>query len=238
MVKVLITQPKRKQHLIQAFQEAGAEVLYRSSGALPLTQEVNIIIPVVDEELEFFSLSKHWFASKGIKVVVSPTEAIRETRDKAEFNRFCKRHGFLTPQSMVGDFVVKPRYGKGSKGVIKLDRSMIVQEDLSELPEVSVDYFADMEGNTLSVIPRYRKDVVDGESTTAEFISDMDLTEVTRMGQELGIIGPATIQGFLTKTQFYFTEVNCRFGGGSWLSFGKFNSPKWLIDNSAQPNVI
>jgi carbamoyl-phosphate synthase large subunit len=233
-MKVLITQPNRKEHLIKAFEDAGAEVMYRSSGALPLTDDVDLIIPVNDDELEFFALAKEWFASKGIAVAANDIHAIRETRDKAEFNRFCHRHGFLTPNTIQENLVAKPRFGKGSRGVVKIDRSYILQEDLSELPEVSIDYFADAEGNTLSVIPRIRLDVVNGEATDAVFIEDMDLTEVTRLGKELMLVGHNVIQGFYTKTQFYFTEVNCRFGGGSWLTFEKFNSPKWLVDNYEQ----
>ncbi len=219
---VLITQPKNKEHLVQAFKDAGANVLNpRGSYMTP-----DLIIPVVDEELPTMSYLSHQ-----LPVACSKEYAVEMTRDKAEFNRFCKRHGFLTPQTMQQDVVVKPRFGKGSKGIMKLDRSYIIQEDMSVLPEVSIDYFADEKGNVLSIIPRFRRSVVNGTSTEAEFITDMDLTEVTRMGKELGIIGPAVIQGFYTKTQFYFTEVNCRYGGGSWLSFEKFDSPKWLTEN-------
>jgi len=224
-MRVLLTQPRNKEHLVQAFKEAGAEVLNPHGSFI----KPDLIIPVVDEELVSMSYLKNI-----LPVVCSSGYAIEMTRDKAEFYRFCKRHGFLTPQTMQQEVVVKPRFGKGSKGIIKLDRSFIIQEDLSVLPEVSIDYFADAKGNVLSVIPRIRKSIKNGEATEAEFITDMDLTEVTRMGKELGIVGPAVIQGFYTRTQFYFTEVNCRFGGGSWLSFGKFDSPKWLVDNHEQ----
>ncbi len=222
MVKVLITQNRGKENLVEAFRQAGAEILSTRHAYV----KPDLIIPTVDEELPTMAYLKG-----SLPVVCSSEYAVEMTRDKAEFNRFCKRHGFLTPQTMQETVIAKPRFGKASKGIIHLDRSYIIQEDMSELPEVSIDYFADELGNPLSIIPRFRRQVENGESKSAEFITDMDLTEVTRMGKELGIVGHAVIQGFYTRTQFYFIEVNCRYGGGSWLTFEKFNSPEWLINH-------
>lgn len=219
-MKVLITQPKGKEKLVQAFKEAGAELVN-------YIYQADLIIPTVDEELWLLSRSN-------LPVMCAEDYTIDMIRDKAEFYRFCKRHGFLTPQTMQENVIAKPRFGKGSRGIIRLDRTMIIQEDMSELPEVSIDYFADAEGTPLSIIPRIRLDIVNGEATDAVFLEGMDLTEVTRLGKELMLVGHNVIQGFYTKTQFYFTEVNARFGGGSWLTFGKFNSPLWLVQHYEQ----
>lgn len=224
-MKVLICQPRGKEKLVEAFKNAGAEVLHPNKPY----QTPDLIIPTVDEELPTMA-----YLSNCLPIVVGSEYTIFETRNKNEFYRFCKRHGFLTPSTMQSGLIAKPVFGKASKGVIKLDNSYIVQEDMSDLPEVSIDYFADAQGNPLSIVPRFRKNVVNGESQAAEFITDMDLTEVTRLGKELMLIGHNVIQGFYTKTQFFFTEVNCRYGGGSWMTFEKFNSPKWLVDNHEQ----
>src|ERR1700719_2341555 len=41
--------------------------------------------------------------------------------DKAEFNRFCRRHGFSIPETWICDkgqkFIIKPRNGSGGKGI-------------------------------------------------------------------------------------------------------------------------
>lgn len=221
-MRVLVTQPRGKERLVEAFIKAGAEILNPNKPY----QKPDLIIPTVDEELPTMA-----YLNQALPIVVASEYTIQMCRDKGEFHGFCKRHGFLTPLTMQQDVIVKPRFGKASKGIIKVNRSYIIQEDLSEFPEVSIDYFADVEGNALSIIPRYRLDVQNGESQKAEFIKDMDLTEVQRLGKELMLVGHNVIQGFYTKTQFYFTEVNPRFGGGSWLTFEKFNSPKWLIEH-------
>lgn len=221
-MKVWISQPNGKEHLVQAFKDAGVEILtYKGSYVKP-----DLIIPVVDEELPSFSYLRH-----ELPVMCASAWTIDTCRDKAEFYRFCRRMDFKTPYTMQDKMIVKPRYGKGSKGIVRLDKSFLVQEDLSSHPEISIDYFADWEGNTLSVIPRYRMSVVNGESTEVKFINDLDLTEVTRLGKSLQLIGHNVIQGFLRPDGIVFTEVNPRFGGGSWMTFEKFNSPRWLMEH-------
>lgn len=222
-MRVLISQPKGKDNLVLAFRREGAIIQDWDYEYL----NHDLIIPTVDEELTTFSRLRYQ-----LPVMVASPHTIDTCRDKAEFYRFCRRNSFLTPFTMQQNVIAKPRFGKGSRGLIRLDKSYIVQEDLSEFPEVSIDYFADWEEKTLSMIARYRKKVVNGESQEAEFIPDFNYQEVERLGRTLNLVGHNVIQGFLTKKGFIFTEVNCRFGGGSHLTFDKFNSPKWLIENT------
>src|SRR5947207_11718552 len=100
-MKILITQSKGKEKLVQAFKNAGAEVVSQ------LTPDIRLIIPTVDEELWFFSRSN-------LPVMCASDYTIDICRDKAEFYRFCRRHGFPTPNTMQQNLIVKPRFGKGS----------------------------------------------------------------------------------------------------------------------------
>lgn len=227
-MKVLITQPKGKEQLVQAFKEAGAEVLNPKGSYV----KPDLIIPVVDEELPTFAYLRPYFEAQGTRVMVGSPETIFQTRDKAEFNLFCRRHSFLYPRTMQGHtLVVKPRFGKASQGVHILDGNWLVQQKL-EGREVSIDYFADFDGNPISVIPRFRENILNGQSTewTECFLNEYSVSEIMRMGRELNLVGHNVIQGFLVEDSFYFTEVNCRYGGGSWLTFHKFSSPRWLCD--------
>jgi carbamoyl-phosphate synthase large subunit len=224
-MKIYIDQPRGKEKLVAAFEQAGAEVVKEMS------EDVKLIIPTVEETLPFFANAKTWFESKGVRVMVGSDYTIGEARDKAEFFRFCQRHGFLTPPIFQGNVIVKPRFGKGSKGIHLVDRSQIVQEYI-DAPEVSIDYFADWQGSPLSVIPRFRMNVVNGESKDFEIVQGFQHYEVVkRLGTELGLVGHNVIQGFLVGNEFLFSEVNPRFGGGSHFTFETFNSPKWLMEN-------
>lgn len=222
-MRVLITSPRGKDKLVQAFKDAGAEVV----SSLP----ADLIIPTVDEELPFFADNKAWFNSIGTEVMVANEFTISTCRDKAEFNLFCKRHGFLTPRTWQMECHVKPRYGKGSRGIVKVNTSHIVQEHCP-FPEVSIDYFADMSGRRVSMIARYRLDVENGESHAMQIVDNFNFYNVKRLGAELGLVGHNVIQGYWDGQTFWFGEVNPRFGGGSWMTFPYFDSPRWLLEHA------
>ena len=222
-MKVLITSPRNKEHLIQAFKDVGAEVVSR------LDPDIRLIIPTVEEELPFFASAKEWFLKQGIRVMVNNPDVIDLCRNKAEFYRVCNRHGFAAPATMQDHFVLKPTFGKGGQGVQVLDKRWLVQEYIP-FPEYSVDYFGDWEGKPVAIIQRRRLTVVDGESQDAKIEFNIPIYEtVKRLGQELGLIGHNVIQGWYTGKTFILGEVNCRFGGGSHFSFPHFNSPRWLV---------
>lgn len=224
-MKVLITSPRGKEHLVDAFKKTDVEVVKT------LEEGVKLIIPTVDEELPFFAQARPWFNQQGIEVMVSNPTTIDLCRDKAEFARVCARHGVSHPRTSYGEnFIVKPRFGKGSRGIIRPEHSHIVQETIT-FPEVSIDYFADFEGKCLSMIARYRLNVTNGESTDMQIVADFDYTDVKRFGEELKLIGHNVIQGFWTGKTFIFSEINLRFGGGSWMTFDIFNSPEYLINS-------
>lgn len=219
MIKVLISQPRGKENLVKTFQDLGVTLTDS------LDSSVDLIIPTVDEEL--------WLLSRMVstkpRIMVNTPFVVDTCRDKAEFYRFCKRHGFDTPNTLHTDLIAKPRFGKGSRGIIKLDRSYIVQGYV-DAPEISIDYFADWNGQLISLIPRYRMGITNGASTELK-LADIDTSEIKRLGKELNLIGHNVIQGFYENSRLLFTEVNLRFGGGSHLTFEIFNSPKWLIEH-------
>lgn len=238
-MKILITSAGKKIGLIHAFQRCGAYVVAQDSnpdakGCSAANEYVDkfdvsdydLVIPTRDAELlKAANLQRQ-------HIVVSSPYTIRETWDKAEFYRFCRRHDFDTPVTSQFNAIVKPRNGSGSRGQMRIDRSMIVQE-IIPWQEYTVDYFSDPKGNTLSVIPRKRLSIVDGESTDFELSCNEQLIqEATRLGTELKIIGPATLQCFFDREHRpKWFDVNCRFGGGSHFTWSLFDSPKWIVDH-------
>ncbi len=224
-MRVLITSPRGKERLVKAFEEAGWTVVKT------LLEQPDLIVPTVDEELPFFSQNREWFKSVGIEVMVGSDYTISTARDKAEFNLFCGRHEFDVPPTFQpkGPCYLKPRYGKGSKGIVQVNSSYIFQTHCP-FPEVSVDYFADLDGTFWSALPRFRLDIVNGESQAMKVVSNFDFTEVKRLGKELMLVGHNVIQGYWTGKEFIFGEVNPRYGGGSWMSFEFCNTPKRLLE--------
>ncbi len=221
-MNIYISQQRGKEKLVEAFQNAGANVVKH------LDSSVKLIIPTVDEELPILAELAPILKTK---IMISSEYAVFETRSKSEFHRFCCRHDFPIIPTLQGEMIAKPTYGKGSRGLIKLGRDYIIQPYI-DWPEYSADYFADWEGNCLSLIQRQRLDIVNGEATKAKFVWNATIHEqLLRLGKELGLVGHNVIQYFSDGKDFKLIEVNTRFGGGSHLTFDIFNSPKWLLEN-------
>ncbi len=225
-MKVLITSPRGKENLVKAFEDVGWTVV-NSLLELP-----DLIVPTVDEELPFFAANREWFKAQGVEVLIASSFTIDTCRDKAEFNLFCGRHGFKRPPTyQPGELAsyIKPRFGKGSRGIVKVDSSCIIQTECP-YPEVSVDYFTDLDGKMWSVVPRFRLNVVNGESKAMMFVPNFNVREIKRLGKELGLVGHNVIQGYWTGKEFIFGEVNPRYGGGSWMTFDFCNTPRRLLE--------
>lgn len=224
MSKVLITSPRGKENLVKAFKEAGAEVV------TSMSEDVRLIIPTVDEELWLMANTRDWFKEKGITVACSSEFTINTCRNKNEFHKFCRIHGFNIPLTLKVPVIAKPVFGKGSRGFINLDKSYVVQEKV-EWPEYSIDYYRDE--NIESIIPRKRLCIVNGESKDCEInMSKYLVQEASRLGKELGLEYHNVMQCFFNEEtkEIKWIEVNLRYGGGSWMTFERFNSPKYLLE--------
>ncbi len=202
-MRVLITSfSPKKQRLVDEFKKWGAEVVFEG--------QADLIVKTRDAEIQHPLL---W--------------------DKAQFSQFCFRHGFDKPKGFILEdkLIAKPRNGAGSRGIVVLDRSYILQEFI-DWPEYSIDYFADYNGVPLSCIPRERLDIVDGESQDFKLFYDpLLIQEAMRMGQELDIKGPATMQCFYDGNKIKWIEVNPRYGGGTHFTWPIFSGPKWQVEN-------
>ena len=223
-MKVLITSALTKPPLVKAFENEGVEVVRQ------LDNDVKLIVPTVDEELPFFASANSYFARQGIQVMISSEDSIYLCRDKTEFYRFCRRHSFPAALTLQEDRIAKPRFGKGSKGIVRLDNTYILQNYIP-WPEYSIDYFGNLSGKCISAIPRKRLSIVNGEAKAGEICLDNKLTDFAKnVGEDLFLVGHNTIQCFYDGTDIILNEVNCRFGGGFWITQPYFNSVKAILD--------
>jgi len=213
-------------------------------------KEIKALIPTRDEELPLFASHKRQFAEIGTFVMVPELETVAICQDKKRFMEFCVEKGFKSPRLIEPDqfesekfpLFVKPRYGKGSKGIAQADsfedlgyllkhvEDPIIQEYVDAL-EFTVDLFADFEGRIISVIPRQRMYVFGGESfITKTMKQPLIIEESSRLAEELKLIGHNTIQCFLDGGTVKFIEVNPRYGGGSHLGFAAgASTPLFLV---------
>jgi len=136
--------------------------------------------------------------------------------------------------------IIKPRFGRGGTGVFKAenrhdlefyiqDVEQPVIQEFIEGVEYTIDIFADLEGNSLSIIPRVRLQVESGISVKAKTVYDEEIiSHCDKIARKLKLTGPSCVQCMKNDRKLAFTEINPRFGGGSALSI---KADKSIISN-------
>jgi carbamoyl-phosphate synthase large subunit len=223
-------------------------------------ENIKLIIPTRDADVLFFAKNRKTFESLDILVPVSTEEVVRICNDKIEFFEFCNKNDIKTPSTQLGKginfvsvdlpVVIKPREGAGSISTfivrneedlhlfLKRIEDPIIQEFI-EGDEYTIDAFIDMSGNIIFIIPRRRLQVVSGESYKGKTVRDEHLIEkTTKLIEKLGCVGHVTIQCIKKDNEFYFFDLNPRFGGGASLGIeAGGNSPYFLLQMMAGKKI-
>lgn len=209
-------------------------------------EKVNAIISGPEEELISLSRNKELFEKIGVLVLSPDFKSVDICADKLKTHRFFEKNNIPTPKIYGKDDVkfpaiIKPRFGRGGKEVYRVDSlselepiiekvtDPIIQEYVSGT-EYTIDTFADLDGNPLSIVPRIRIQVESGISVKGITKFDKELIEYSKkIVKELKLVGPACIQVIKNDNLGpKFIEINPRFGGGSILSI---KADPTIIDN-------
>lgn len=212
--------------------------------------QIKLIIPTRDEELIIFAHLKDDFMNKGIYINISSVETIKICNDKKIFYEYCRANGIPIPnifndiRSVEYPCFIKGRYGKGSRFAFKItDQNQLnaflaisedfIMQEYIDWPEYTIDYFADYDGNPISVVPRNRILTFGGESFVGKTVNNRFIIEETiNFARGLNLVGHNTIQLFYNdkNKELKFMEINARYGGGAALGIAAgANSPLFLI---------
>lgn len=201
---------------------------------------IGVVVPTRDGELELLSGLAQRFAAEGIRILVSPREAIAICRDKIKFTEMLEKHGLpvlpaIEPDraaSMLPVFL-RARDGAGGKGALAIgDRSGLESAgdlsrylinrlvDTTRSREFTIDTLMSLDGRPVQAVARSRDLVVDGESVISTVVDDPELESLSlEVCSRIGLCGHNTVQAFrLEDGQPSFIEINPRFGGASSLS--------------------
>lgn len=210
-------------------------------------EKPNAILSGPEEEILVLSKNKGLFVERNILVFCPDYETIKICVDKIEIYRTFTSFGIPAPEiyseeNIKFPCIVKPRSGRGGRGIFKAEDAYelnfyskkvinpIIQEFV-EGTEYTVDTFADLEGNPLSIVPRIRLQFESGISVKGMTVYDERIISYCqKIVKELKLIGPSCIQCIKNDRGLIFTEVNPRFGGGSILSI--------KADPTIVPNLI
>lgn len=214
---------------------------------------IGVVIPTIDTELQVLAKSKARLESEGIFVVISDEHIINSCRDKRKIHHFFDKLGLRRAKDIEPPYThfpifVKPFDGSRSQGIHLInDKSELTPEILSNKKNLFLEYFDDKEYNEytvdlyynrvsdlISVIPRERIFVRDGEVNKGCTRKNDIVGFIKKIMPKIeGMRGCITLQVFMhtiTK-EIIGIEINPRFGGGYPLSYlAGANFPKWIIN--------
>jgi carbamoyl-phosphate synthase large subunit len=196
------------------------------------------LICTVTEEMAPLGRSRERLAAAGLSTWLAPPAAVEACRDKWRFAELLREARLAAPATALGSvdglpgpWIVKPRFGRGSRFVVSADTRSDIDWALGHVPqpivqtrlsgrEFTVDCLIDRDGSLAAAVPRWRIETKAGISTKGlTFENDAVLTGVRSLVAALGLEGAANVQGFVDDNgAVSFVEVNPRFSGGLPLS--------------------
>lgn len=192
------------------------------------------LVSTVAEEMEALQDGVELLTEAGLRSWLPTVPAIRACTDKWLFAQTCGAAGVPIPATALdtvagvpGPWIVKPRFGRGSRDIYSVDTVAEVCFALGRMThplvqtrltgrEFTVDALVDRDGTLAGAVPRWRLEIKAGISTKARtFRSPRLVAAVTKVLSAVGLTGPANVQGFHSDDgEITFTEVNPRFSGG------------------------
>src|SRR5690554_812561 len=198
-------------------------------------EKVNLVIPLNEKEFLDMDDNRQHFTEVGATMLLSKRRVLEWCQDKYLTYKFFTENNWRTPKTWVGSELpekpkfpvfVKPRMGMGSKGaqkvtdktqlhyVLSQDSDFLVQEFISG-SEYTLDVLANFDRRVLSIVPRQRLEVRNGEVSKSRTFRREDLLyQGKNIVEKMGAIGPVTLQCIDHGGKLYWIEINPRFGDG------------------------
>ncbi len=192
------------------------------------------MICTVAEEYAALSGAKEYLDEAGIRTLMPSAATVATCLDKWAFHQAMTAAGLPVPatglgkaEGVPGPWIVKPRFGRGSRDVHVVPNQTRLRTALASTPrplvqtqltgrEFTADVLVDGSGAVLTVCPRWRLETKGGISTKGETFADDEVVNVVSLViKATGLVGPANVQGFVAEDGgVTIHEVNPRFSGG------------------------
>ena len=203
--------------------------------------QIDIVVPLIDPELEVLSRCRQRFKEKDITVLVSPPKMIELSYDKYLTTRFALENGIACPATVLSveealanvdkgtmhwPLVVKPRRGSASADIFYCsDKGELLAafgfcpdaiiQQVIEGEEYGFDLFGAADFSPVSVFCKKKLAMRAGETDKAVSTNDRALIDFgTRLLKALELFGPADVDVIVGKEGPKLIEINPRFGGG------------------------
>jgi carbamoyl-phosphate synthase large subunit len=220
---------------------------------LCLRENIGLVVPTIDTELEILSTNLDFFASSGISVAVSDQSLVSRCRDKRKTNILFSESEIDFPKEIdkyhpTFPLFVKPYDGSLSKDILLVKNSTDWHESLleneklmfmeylspDEYQEFTVDAYFDKNSILKCLVPRRRIEVRGGEISKGRVEKGALYGVLKNKFKTIpGARSCLTMQFFEHRKtgRIVGIEINPRFGGGFPLSYAAGASyPGFLID--------
>ena len=200
--------------------------------------DVQALICTVSEEYRSLAKAGDYLGEAGVRALLPALPAVELCIDKWAFAEHISDSGLPGPatgrgsaQGVPGPWIVKPRFGRGSRDVIACQTRNQLASALRQVAdplvqtqlagrEFTADVLVDPSGAVVCISPRWRTETRGGISTKGTTFEDDEVSNVVALVvKSLGLDGPANVQGFVSEDGAVSVhEVNPRFSGGLPLS--------------------
>jgi carbamoyl-phosphate synthase large subunit len=205
-------------------------------------EQVQLVVPTIDTELESYARHRAAFAELGTIVAVSGPETIRIAGDKQQTNHHFDVNGIPTARQFANaedwasasrvlrfPVVAKPRNGSAGIGVRTVPDAEslrpiwsaepdLIVEELLQGDEYTVNAYVNGLGECTAQVPHVRMEVRAGEVSKGVTVRNLALMDLARKAVESlpNAFGPLCLQGKVDPESqvIHFFEINARFGGG------------------------
>lgn len=206
---------------------------------LVVDESIDLVVPLIDTELELIAELRPRLERHGATVLISDAATVKICSDKFETYNFFASNHVPTPMTVLPaamneielPVVVKPRRGSSSVHVYRCDTEReraaalelvsdaLIQERASG-QELTLDVLTDLSGTLIQTVVRERRATRGGESAIGVVVDRPEVeAQAARLVGLLDARGPITIQCFEDAGRLWFTEINCRLGGGFPLAY-------------------
>jgi carbamoyl-phosphate synthase large subunit len=205
-------------------------------------ENIKGVLSLIDPELSMIAKYEKELGKLGVTVIESSYELCERTLNKWEMYQWMEAHGYKCAKSYIdldefkkavndGEIsfpvFVKPAKGSASLSIAKAydmetvellyshGDYMMIQE-LMDGQEIGVDCYIDLVSNeVVSIFTKKKLVMRAGETDKAISFADGELfRQVEEFVVENGFRGQIDIDIFEINGEYYFSEVNPRFGGG------------------------
>ena len=223
-------------------------------------EKVSAVFSLIDPELSLIAKNKDRFLEIGVIPIVSKYEVVELAFDKYEMYKYLISNGFKTAKTYsnkedfyqdlekkIIDFpvFVKPVRGSASLNISKvtckkeldllfeLYDDLIIQEFLNG-QEIGADVYVDpISKKVVSIFTKEKIKMRAGETDKARSFKDDKLFSlIISLVEKIGYEYMIDIDIFKIGDEYYFSEINPRFGGGYPHAYeAGVNFPKMIINS-------